>query len=237
MEEGLAVVLCGQPNVGKSSLLNALLEEERAIVTDVPGTTRDVLSGRMEISGIPLTLLDTAGLRDTGDTVEKIGVTRARQAIRQADVALLLLDAGQPLDQESLDMLKKPPEGELVVALNKSDLPAVLSPQEVQALSPGTPVLSLSVKTGEGMEKLRGILEEKARVPSQMALTSRRHLEAARRAADSLLRAEEALGAGVPLDLCALDMRDALHALGEITGDQVEERLLDEVFSAFCVGK
>jgi tRNA modification GTPase len=237
LEQGMDVVLCGRPNVGKSSLLNVLLGEEKAIVTDVPGTTRDILTGNIEINGLPVRLSDTAGLRETADTVEVIGVARAQKAIRQADLALLVLDAGQPLAAEDIALLQDPPEGDFAVVLNKTDLAQALSVQDVGKLAPAVPVFPLSAKTGEGIDALKGYLGQKAGNPSQLALTSSRHLAAARRAAESLRKAAECLDSGAPLDMAAVDMRDGLAALGEITGDQVEERLLDQVFATFCVGK
>ncbi len=237
LEQGMDVVLCGRPNVGKSSLLNVLLGEEKAIVTDVPGTTRDILTGSIEINGLPVRLSDTAGLRETNDTVEVIGVARAQKAIRQADLALLVLDAGQPLAPEDMELMQNPPEGDFAVVLNKTDLAQILSVQDIAELAPSAPIFPLSAKTGEGLYALKEYLGQKAGNPSQLALTSSRHLAAARRAADSLRKAAQSLDLGAPLDMAAVDMRDALAALGEITGDQVEERLLDQVFETFCVGK
>ena len=237
LERGMDVVLCGRPNVGKSSLLNALLGEDRAIVTDVPGTTRDILTGSIEINGLPVTLSDTAGLRDTSDTVEKIGVLRAHKAMAQADVVLLVIDAGQPLSREDEDLLLSPPEGEFAVALNKSDLASMVSVEKIKELCPLAPVLALSARTGEGLKELKAYLAGKAGEPSRLAITASRHLAAARRAVTSLRQAALSLACGVPLDLAAVDMRDALSALSEITGDEVEERILDQVFSQFCVGK
>ncbi len=237
LERGMDVVLCGRPNVGKSSLLNALLGEEKAIVTDVPGTTRDILTGSIEINGLPVTLSDTAGLRDTEDTVEKIGVSRAHKAMERADVVVLVIDAGQPLSQEDMDLLRSPPEGEFAVVLNKSDLPSMILAEKIMNLCPSAPVITLSAKTGEGLKALKTYLAEKAGEPSSLALTTSRHLDAARRAASSLRQAADSLSSNIPLDLAAVDLRDALSALGEITGDEVEERILDQVFSSFCVGK
>ena len=237
LERGMDVVLCGRPNVGKSSLLNALLGEDKAIVTDVPGTTRDILTGSIEINGLPVTLSDTAGLRDTHDTVERIGVSRAQKAMARADVVILVIDAGQPLSREDEDLLLSPPEGEFAVVLNKSDLCACVTSGEIKRLCAFAPVIALSALTGEGLDDLKDYLKEKAGEPSRLAITTSRHLAAARRAIESLRQAALSLAAGVPLDLAAVDMRDALSALSEITGDEVEERILDQVFSNFCVGK
>lgn len=237
LERGMDVVLCGRPNVGKSSLLNALLGEDKAIVTDVPGTTRDILSGNMEINGLPVTLSDTAGLRDTEDAVEKIGVSRAQKAMARADVVIMVIDAGQTLSPEDKELLLSPPEGEFAIVLNKSDLRPMVATEDIKELCPSAPVIALSAKTGEGLANLKAYLAEKAGEPSRLALTTSRHLDAARRAANSLHQAADSLTSGIPLDLAAVDLRDALSALGEITGDEVEERILDRVFSQFCVGK
>ncbi len=237
LEQGMDVVLCGRPNVGKSSLLNALLGEERAIVTDVPGTTRDILTGSIEINGLPVTLSDTAGLRDTEDTVEKIGVSRAQRAMARADVVILVIDSGQPLSLADEALLLSPSEGEFAVVLNKSDLAPMVAAEKIRELCPSAPVISLSARTGEGLAVLKAYLAEKAGEPSRLALTTSRHLAAARRAAWSLRQAADSLASHIPLDLAAVDLRDALAALGEITGDEVEERILDQVFSQFCVGK
>ncbi len=237
LEQGMNVVLCGRPNAGKSSLLNALLGEDKAIVTDVPGTTRDILTGTMELGGLPVVVSDTAGLRDTQDMVEKIGVSRAQKAISQADAVLLVIDAGQPLSQEDISFMQNPPEGDFAVVLNKSDLTACITADEIKNQYPSLPVIALSALTGEGLYALKAYLKEKAGEPSRLAITTSRHLSAARRAISSLRQAAESVAQNVPLDLAAVDLRDALAALGEITGDEVEERILDQVFSNFCVGK
>ena len=237
LERGMDVVLCGRPNAGKSSLLNALLGEDRAIVTDVPGTTRDILTGSIELNGLPVRLSDTAGLRDTEDTVEKIGVDRAQKAIKVADVVILVIDAGQKLDDDDKAFLQSPPDGDFAVVLNKSDLQTYVTQKDIRAHCPVVPVINLSALTGEGLSDLKAYLKEKAGEPSRLAITTSRHLAAAKRAISSLYQAADSLFHHVPLDLAAVDLRDALAALGEITGDEVEERLLDQVFSAFCVGK
>ena len=237
LERGMDVVLCGRPNAGKSSLLNALLGEDKAIVTDVPGTTRDILTGSIELNGLPVRLSDTAGLRDTEDTVEKIGVDRAQKAIRMADVVILVIDAGQMLDGDDKAFLQTPPEGDFAVVLNKSDLQTCVMADDIKAICSSVKVIALSALTGEGLNELKAYLQEKAGEPSRLAITTSRHLAAARRAVSSLRQAADSLAVHVPLDLAAVDLRDALSALGEITGDEVEERILDQVFSTFCVGK
>lgn len=233
VSSGLNVALCGRPNVGKSSLLNALLGEERAIVTDVPGTTRDMVTGDMTLGGSMIHLTDTAGQHDTSDPVERLGVERARRAAAQADVVLAVLDGSAAPTEDDLALLAQLKGLNAALILNKADLPARLSPEEAAALLPGAKVLSLSALAPASLQPLRTFLTEQAAVSDHMTLTQPRHLEAARRAASHLRQAAEA----DLLDLAAIDLQSAQAALGEITGDQVEERLLDRVFSQFCVGK
>lgn len=232
---GLTVALCGRPNVGKSSLLNALLGEERAIVTPIPGTTRDMITGDMSLGGSIIHLVDTAGLHPTDDPVEQLGVARAEGAIRQADVVLLVLDASQPLTAEDSALLGKLRGLNAALVLNKADLPAVLTEQEVSSLLDGVPVIRLSAQQPDTLESLKAYLCQQANLSDQLTLTQPRHLEAARRAAAHLRQA--AVSLDVAIDLAAVDLQAAQLALSEITGDQVEERLLDRVFSQFCVGK
>lgn len=238
LSDGLNVVICGKPNAGKSSLLNALLMEERAIVTDIPGTTRDLVSGSIQLDGIRVHLQDTAGIRDSSDTVERIGVERAKKAIRSADLRLMVLDADQKPDHEDEEILNLISGMDNLYLLNKSDL---LAPHQEDVFSgfdlPKEQTLRLSALTGEGLERLKRRIREFAGQPGQTALTSSRHMALARASADALIRAAEAMRQELPLDLVAVDLNEALAALGEITGDNFSERLLDEVFSAFCVGK
>ena len=233
VSSGLNVALCGRPNVGKSSLLNALLGEERAIVTDVPGTTRDMVTGDMTLGGSVIHLTDTAGQHDTDDPVERLGVERARRAAAQADVVLAVMDGSAAPTEDDMALLAQLKGMNAALILNKSDLPARLSPEEAAALLPGAKVLSLSARDPASLHPLRTFLAEQAAVSDHMTLTQPRHLEAARRAALHLRQAAEA----DLLDLATVDLQSAQAALGEITGDQVEERLLDRVFSQFCVGK
>ncbi len=239
LEEGLHVVICGKPNVGKSSLLNALLMEERAIVTDIPGTTRDLVTGAVELDGIRVLLKDTAGIREDGEAVEMIGVSRALDAISSADLRVMVLDAsGRPdgLDGRILDRI----EGlDNLVVLNKCDLPCnpVIGPWlKGKGILEGSTVL-LSARTGEGVDGLRRGIRAHAGSMGENTLTLARHVRLAREAALSLRNAAQAMRDGLPLDLCAVDLNQALLSLGEITGNNVSEALLDEVFSAFCVGK
>lgn len=236
-DEGLRVALCGLPNAGKSSLLNALLGGERAIVTDIPGTTRDTLSEPVQMEGLAVILTDTAGLRDARDEAERIGVERARAALAQADVRLLVLDGSRPLAEGEIGMLSDiRPQA---VALTKADLSARVTEEEVCAAFPGAKAVRVCAPRGEGLDALRRTLVSFAPPAGteSAALSQSRHVEAARRACDSLADALRALEDGMPLDVCAVDLSAALDALGEITGETMREAVIDEVFSRFCVGK
>lgn len=234
---GLSVALCGAPNVGKSSLLNALLGEERAIVTDIPGTTRDVLTGSLELNGIPVRLSDTAGLHDARDMVEKLGIERAKKVMDEADCVLLVLDASRPMTDAECLLLTRAYESTLFILINKTDLADVLKEKDIAALNPAGQVFSGSALNPDSLIPLKNAIAGLAGDTDALRLTNQRHLVLAKKAAASLLAAADALKAGTALDLTAVDLREALWTLGEITGEQVEERVLDQVFENFCVGK
>ena len=236
-DEGLRVVLCGRPNAGKSSLMNALLEEERAIVTDVPGTTRDTLTESVQIDGVRVSLTDTAGLRETGDAVERIGVERAKKALTGADVRMLVLDGSQPFTEEDrLTLMGLEPHA---VVLTKSDLGAAVDGGEVEKAFPEGKRLVVCAVTGEGMEELKRLIVSFA--PEEdgesSALSQARHAQAALRACDALEDAMRSIDDGMPLDVCAVDLAAALDCLGEITGETMSEDVISKVFERFCVGK
>ncbi len=236
LSSGLRTALCGQPNVGKSSLLNALLGEDRAIVTPIPGTTRDMVTGEMTLGGSVIHLTDTAGLHDTDDPVEQLGVARARRAMEESDVVLAVFDVSRPLSGSDRTLLKSLSGRVCAVVLNKSDLTPVLSPADFADVLPDVEVFTVSAAEPATLASLKNFLARQAAVSDHLALTQPRHLEAARRAAAHLRQAAETLSA-YTVDLCAIDLQAAQSALAEITGDDVEERLLDRVFETFCVGK
>ena len=236
-DEGLRVVLCGRPNAGKSSLMTALLQEERAIVTDVPGTTRDTLTESVQSDGVRVSLTDTAGLRETGDAVERIGVERAKKALEGADVRMLVLDGSQPFTEEDrLTLMGLEPHA---VVLTKSDLGAAVDEGEVMRVFPDAQRIVVCAVTGEGMEKLRQLIVSFA--PEEdgesSALSQARHAQAALRACDALEDAMRSIDDGMPLDVCAVDLAAALDCLGEITGETMSEDVISKVFERFCVGK
>ena len=225
-----------QPNVGKSSLLNALLGEEKAIVTAIPGTTRDLVEGTLMLSGSVIHLTDTAGLHDTDDPVERIGVDRARRALADADVVLLVLDMSRPLSAEDESLLRTLHGRNGCIVLNKRDLPPVLTESDLQDAADGKPILTVSASVPDSLQPLKSYLASQAAVSDQLTLTQPRHIAAARRAVAALHQAEDTLRS-YSVDLAGVDLQQAQMALAEITGDEVEEKLLDEVFGRFCVGK
>lgn len=234
-DEGLRVVLAGRPNAGKSSLMNALLGGERAIVTDIPGTTRDTLTESFQHDGVRINLTDTAGLRETSDVVERIGVQRAMKAIGEADVRVLVIDGSVELEQQK-DVLDQAAD---LIVITKGDLDAVVSSEEIAERYPQIPAVVVCATRGEGMDALKDQLASfapKDATESSM-LSQTRHVEAAMRACASLEDAMNAIVDGMPLDMCAVDLSAALDCLGEIIGETMSEKVIDEVFARFCVGK
>jgi tRNA modification GTPase len=244
VREGVRVPLVGRPNVGKSSLFNALLGEARAIVTEVPGTTRDRVSEAIELAGVRVTLSDTAGLRETDDAVESIGVARAHEALAGAALALWVVDAGSPLGDEDRRIAERLAGRRILVALNKSDRAPATSADEVAALLGGArpPIVAVSATTGEGLDALRAALAGLLGAGDGadglgVAVGNLRHAEAVERARAALARAARAAADRLPGEIVALELREALAALGEVTGRAVDEDLLDRIFGKFCVGK
>ena len=235
IHQGLQVALIGRPNVGKSSLLNALLGEERAIVTNIPGTTRDTVHGEMTVRGFRVVLTDTAGIHETADPVEKIGVERSETVRRNADAELLILDGSEPLTDTDRELLRQLSDNGAVV-INKTDLPQAIDEQEIRAICPDAPCIPLCAKEPESLKPLTAWLEQFTEISDQLALTQPRHLDAARRAIAQMKEALETLNSYTP-DVAATDLQAAQAALSEITGDSADEKLLDRVFSRFCVGK
>ena len=237
LREGLRVALLGRPNAGKSTLFNALLGEERAIVTNIPGTTRDVLEDSFTLDGVNILLSDTAGLRESGDIVEQIGVERAMQTLQHADAALLLVDAGEEPSPEVIQLMEMPMACPCALVLSKQDAEVRFTPEMAASLAQKDAVIPVSAKTGEGLDDLRAFLRQFIRLPQQLQLTQERHMLLAREALEKLHQARETLESSAPLDMAAIDMHEALYILGRITGDSVDEKLLDDIFSRFCVGK
>jgi tRNA modification GTPase len=244
--EGVSVVLAGKPNAGKSSLFNALLKEDRAIVTPHPGTTRDTIEERTSINGLIFRLIDTAGLRQAADPAEVEGVQRTRAIIRRADIILLVEDSSIPLKRDEIEstLAGLIADQKLIVALNKSDLPPQrVDPAVYERLSSkGSRVVRTSATTGAGVHELRiALFESVGEYSSDPAagveVTNRRHFDALNRASRDLLESVETLEAGGSNEFIALDVRDAIAALGEITGEVTSEDVLNAIFTSFCIGK
>ena len=244
VRHGLRVALVGRPNVGKSSLLNLLSRRERAIVTDLPGTTRDLLESEIVLDGVPITLLDTAGIRATCDAVEQLGIARSREALASADLVLLLFDLAHGWSEEDQELFALIPEGVPCLRVgNKADLPLKAEPvDESVAASVASSVadVCLSAVTGEGEQALvRAVLERCGALGEQPLLLAlnQRQSDLAVTAAEALARSEQVAADGLPWDFWTIDLRQAIHSLGEITGEQLTESVLDRIFSRFCIGK
>ncbi|MDV7718509.1 tRNA uridine-5-carboxymethylaminomethyl(34) synthesis GTPase MnmE [Pediococcus ethanolidurans] len=242
LRDGLATAIVGHPNVGKSSLLNRMLHEDKAIVTDVAGTTRDVLEEYVNVRGVPLKLVDTAGIRETNDKVEKIGVERSRKAIQTADLVLLVLDSSQPLSDEDRQLIKVTDEAKRIIILNKTDLPMQLDTDELFNLVSEDQVIRTSATEGVGLDDLKekisklffGGIESNQ---NSVIVTNARHIGLLNQAEDALDSVLQGLKDGMPVDLVQIDMTRCWDFLGEITGDSYQDELLDQLFSQFCLGK
>ncbi|MGI6150379.1 MAG: tRNA uridine-5-carboxymethylaminomethyl(34) synthesis GTPase MnmE [Christensenellales bacterium] len=240
IRDGLKVALCGRPNVGKSTLLNALLGENRAIVTDLPGTTRDIIEERVDWMGLPVRLIDTAGLRSAADEAEKIGIERARTAMQEADLALLLFDGAHPFTEEDGQIAEEAKGLPALAVVTKGDLPQVVTAAEI-AQRTGLETVSVSALSPDGLDALKtavyAFFESRSPAEKPDALvTNRRHLDAILTALDSVESAITALDKQ-DLDCATIDLRRAWHALGEISGLTVDEAIVDRIFEKFCLGK
>ena len=235
IHDGLRVTLFGIPNAGKSSLLNALLGQEKAIVTAIPGTTRDTVEGEIIFGGIRVILTDTAGLRETQDPIEKIGVERSEKALNNSDVALLVLDGSKEMTAEETERLTHLRDTDAVI-INKSDLQQKTTDETVKKRCSGVNCITVSALDADSLEPIKAFIREKASVSDHLVLTQPRHLETVKRAVFYLEEALQTLESMTP-DMAATDLQAAQNAFCEITGEQADEKLLDRIFSAFCVGK
>lgn len=242
IREGIQTVIIGKPNVGKSSLLNALLREQRAIVTDIPGTTRDVLEEYITIQGVPLKLMDTAGIRETADVVEQIGVEKSKEWMTKSDLVLVMMDASTKFTTEDHEIFKLIEGKRCLVLINKTDLPRKLDIKQVFAYVDKEQVLELSVKEGEGMDQLENRLREmffagEINVKDDVFITNVRHKDALVKAKSSLETVLETIELEMPEDCLSIDLQSAYEYLGEITGETVGESIIHQIFSQFCLGK
>ena len=241
IQEGIKTVILGKPNAGKSSLLNLLAGEEKAIVTDIAGTTRDVLEENLVLKGISLRILDTAGIRKTADTVEKIGVDRALEHAKDADLILYVVDASVPLDENDAKIMEILKGRKAIVLLNKSDLTAVIEKEEMEQKT-GAPVISISAREETGMEELEEQMKKmffqgEISFNDEVYITNARHKQALLEAKKSLELTAGSIEMGMPEDFFSIDLMNAYEELGSIIGEAVGEDLVNEIFSKFCTGK
>ncbi|MDD1388728.1 tRNA uridine-5-carboxymethylaminomethyl(34) synthesis GTPase MnmE [Pediococcus pentosaceus] len=243
LRDGLATAIIGHPNVGKSSILNHLLHEDKAIVTDVAGTTRDVIEEYVNVQGVPLKLVDTAGIHETEDKVEKIGVDRSRKALSKADLVILVLDSSVPLRDEDRELLRETNHMQRIVVLNKSDLEVKINLNELQEYVDDKEIIKSSAVSPLGTKDLEdriaamffaGSIENTS---NNIMVTNARHIGLLKQAETALDAVLEGIETGMPVDLVQIDMTRAWDLLGEITGDSYQDELLDQLFSQFCLGK
>ena len=242
LRDGLKTAIVGRPNVGKSSLLNVLLREEKAIVTDIAGTTRDTIEEYVNVRGVPLQLIDTAGIRETDDVVEKIGVERSRKALKEADFVLLLLNQSETLQEEDIRLLETTKGMKRIILFNKTDLPSKLSKEDIAPYAHEEEIVTTSMLNKEGIDQLeekiagyffQGQMNER----DATYLSNTRHIALLEKAEQALVEVQNGIEMEMPVDLIQIDFTRAWDLLGEITGDSVQDELLTQLFSQFCLGK
>lgn len=243
LKEGIKTVIVGKPNAGKSSLLNCLAGKEKAIVTDIAGTTRDALEEQINLNGITLQVVDTAGIRDTSDVVERIGVDRAKEYLLNSDLIIYVVDSSLPLDENDKEIMELLGHRKAIVLLNKTDLKPVVDLQELKnKLSDEQRILSISAKEGIGLEQLETVISEmfwngEISFNDEVFLTNARQKTALQEALKSFQLVEESMAAGMPEDFYSIDLMNAYEELGKVIGESVGEDLVNEIFSKFCMGK
>ncbi|SFF65662.1 tRNA modification GTPase trmE [Halobacillus alkaliphilus] len=242
LREGLGTAIIGRPNVGKSSLMNTLVHENKAIVTEVPGTTRDVIEEYVNVRGVPLRLIDTAGIRETEDIVERIGVERSRQVLEEADLILLVLNYGDELNDDDKQLFEALRDMNIIVIVNKMDLEPKLDIDQVKEFAGDNPVISTSLIHEKGVDQLENAIadtffEGELDAGDMTYVSNVRHVQLLKQAKQALEDAQNGMEMGVPLDMVQIDVTRTWEILGEIIGDTVHESLIDQLFSQFCLGK
>ncbi|WP_025118300.1 tRNA uridine-5-carboxymethylaminomethyl(34) synthesis GTPase MnmE [Bacillus sp. H1m] len=242
LREGIATAIIGRPNVGKSSLLNSLVQEKKAIVTDIAGTTRDVIEEYVNVRGVPLKLIDTAGIRETEDVVERIGVERSKEMMSQADLVLVVVNYSEALTNEDEDLFHAVQGKDFIVIVNKTDLPQAIDMERVTDLAEGNRVITTSLIEEQGIDELEKAIADlffEGTIDStdMTYVSNARHIGLLTQAGQTIGDAIEAIENGVPIDMVQIDLTRTWEILGEITGDTVHESLIDQLFSQFCLGK
>ena len=241
IKEGIKTAIIGKPNAGKSSLLNAILKEDRAIVTEYEGTTRDTIEEFVNINGIPLKLIDTAGIRDTENEIEKIGIEKSKKLAKEADLSIVIIDGSKNIEKEDEEILKSVDCNKSIVVLNKSDLESVID-KETELLNRFKYVINISALKREGINDLYDTINKmfnlnEINLDNEIVITNERHRSIIKKAITNVEKAEESLKNGMPIDIVAISIKDILSNLGEITGDVASEEIIDEIFARFCLGK
>ena len=241
IKEGIKTAIIGKPNAGKSSLLNAILKEDRAIVTEYEGTTRDTIEELVNINGIPLKLIDTAGIRDTENEIEKIGIEKSKKLAKEADLSIVIIDSSKNIEKEDEEILKSVDCNKSIVVLNKSDLGSVFD-KNIELLNSFKYVINISALKREGINELYDTISKmfnlnEINLDNEIVITNERHRNIIKKAITNVEKAEESLKNGMPIDIVAISIKDILSNLGEITGDVASEEIIDEIFARFCLGK
>ena len=243
IKEGINTVIVGKPNAGKSSLLNILIGEEKAIVTDIAGTTRDILEENIRLNGINLHMIDTAGIRTTEDMIEKIGVEKAKKYMKEADLILYVVDSSVPMDENDIEIMNLIQDKKCIVLFNKSDLETNVSIEELQdKLNENVMIIKISTKENTGIEDFENAVKKlffhgEISIDNEIMITNLRHKEALQEALDSLKQVEKSLDDKMPEDFYSIDLMSAYSSLGKIIGEEIEDDLVNEIFSKFCMGK
>lgn len=242
LKEGVKIAIIGSPNAGKSSLLNSMLKEERAIVTDIAGTTRDIIEEQISIEGIPFKVIDTAGIRDAKDKIEQIGIEKSKKAANEADVILAVFDSSVPLNDEDREILNLLKYKKSIIVLNKTDLKQIVNNECKEIQDVNTEVINISLKNNEGLERIYESLVKmfnlnQINLDNELTITNIRHQELINKAIESTRIALNDLNNSMPIDIISINIKEILEHLGEITGDNVSEDIIKSIFAKFCLGK
>ena len=242
LKEGVKIAIIGSPNAGKSSLLYSMLKEERAIVTDIAGTTRDIIEEQISIEGIPFKVIDTAGIRDAKDKIEQIGIEKSKKAANEADVILAVFDSSVPLNDEDREILNLLKHKKSIIVLNKTDLKQIVNNECKEIQDVNTEVINISLKNNEGLERIYKSLVKmfnlnQINLDNELTITNIRHQELINKAIESTRMALNDLNNSMPIDIISINIKEILEHLGEITGDNVSEDIIKRIFAKFCLGK